>query len=134
MKVNDRAPVVSCAQNARGFTLIELMIAVVIVGILASIAYPAYQDHVRRTRQADAQGQIMAFGSALERYRGKHFSYKGAAMVDLAPQLDENDDYSVAFNTGDGDQSYTISATAQGSMMSGMPTLTLSSAGEASWD
>ena len=134
MKVNDRAPVVSRARSVRGFTLIEVMIVVVIVGILASIAYPAYQDQVRRTRQADAQGQIMAFGSSLERHRGKHFSYDGAALADLAPELNENDDYSVDFDIGAGNQSYTIEATPQGSMMSGMPTLTLNSAGEASWD
>ncbi|MGM8933556.1 type IV pilin protein [Pseudomonas neustonica] len=118
----------------RGFTLIEVMIVVVIIGILVSIAYPAYQDYVRRTRQADAQAQIMAFGSALERYRGKHFSYDGATLSALAPELNANSDYNINFAIGGGDQSYTITATAQGSLMSGMPTLTLNSAGEASWN
>jgi len=132
MKMNDRLS--PRAKRSRGFTLIELMIAVVIMGILVSIAYPAYQDHVRRTRQADAQGQIMAFGSALERYRGKHFSYDGATLPALAPELNGNSDYNVVFAIGGGNQSYTITATAQGSLMTGMPILTLSSAGEASWD
>ncbi len=132
MRVSNR--MVSVAGRSRGFTLIELMIVVVIVGILVAIAYPAYQDNVRRTRQADAQAQIMAFGSALERYRGKHFSYDGATLSALAPELNANSDYSINFAIGGGDQSYTITATAQGSLMSGMPTLTLNSAGEASWN
>jgi type IV pilus assembly protein PilE len=40
---------------AKGFTLIELMIVVAVVGILAAIAYPSYQDSVRKSRRADAR-------------------------------------------------------------------------------
>lgn len=44
---------------ARGVTLIELMIAVAVVAILASIAYPAYQDQVRKSRRSAAQAVMM---------------------------------------------------------------------------
>jgi type IV pilus assembly protein PilE len=44
----------------RGFTLIELMIAVAVVAVLAAVAYPAYTDYIRQSRRAEAQAYLMA--------------------------------------------------------------------------
>lgn len=62
-----------------GFTLIELMIVVVVVGILAAVAYPSYREHIKKSRRADAQSALMAFAQAMERHRTKNFTYVGAA-------------------------------------------------------
>lgn len=67
-------------RTSKGFTLIELMIVVAIIGVLASIAYPAYQDQVRQARRADATGEMLAFASAMERHFTENSTYLGAAV------------------------------------------------------
>lgn len=45
--------------SSRGFTLIELMITVAVIGVLAAVAYPAYLDQVRKARRAEAQAALL---------------------------------------------------------------------------
>src|SRR5690606_3530943 len=96
------------ARFNKGFTLIEIMIVVIILGIIASIAYPSYVEHVRRGHETEAKGQIMEFASALEAHRAKNFTYNGASISVLAPALDTNNHYSPNLALSNNDQSYTI--------------------------
>ena len=54
------------SHSSKGFTLIELMIVVVIIGILAAVAVPAYFNHILRSRQADAYHNLLDIKAAQE--------------------------------------------------------------------
>lgn len=64
-------------RNAGGFTLIELMITVVIVGILAAIALPSYSEYVERGRRKDAIATAMEAQQFAERYFTENRTYVG---------------------------------------------------------
>ncbi len=63
------------ASPQRGFTLIELMISVVIVGILTSVALPSFESHILRARRTDALVATMQVQSAQERFRSNTAAY-----------------------------------------------------------
>lgn len=66
-----------------GFTLIELMIVVAIIAILASIAYPAYDRFVVKSRRAAASGCLMEVAQHAERYQTTKMSYTGLALPSI---------------------------------------------------
>ncbi|MDO6461388.1 type IV pilin protein [Granulosicoccaceae sp. 1_MG-2023] len=60
-----------------GFTLVELLISVVIIGVLSAVAYPSYVKHVYKARRADGLSAIMDMAQRLERCKTTTFSYAG---------------------------------------------------------
>ncbi len=75
------APLLSLRRRARGFTLIELMIAVAIVGILVKLAYPAYIQSVLKSHRADAKAALLDLASREERYFSTANAYTDSAPL-----------------------------------------------------
>ena len=71
--------------SAKGFTLVELMIVVVIVAIFAAIAIPSYQEYVRRAIAAQAQQEMQRISTELERSKARNFNYLGFPSTVVLP-------------------------------------------------
>ena len=103
-------------KQQNGFTLIEVMIAVVIIAVLAAIAYPSYNNHVTKTRRAAAAACLLENQQLLERFYTTNLTYVGSSVVQCANGLDAH--YQVAFDGAVAARSYTITATPQGQQAS----------------
>ena len=79
-------------QAAKGFTLIELMVVVAIVGILAAIAVPTYTEQARKGRRADAVRAIGQVQLSLERWRAENPCY-GQSGVGTCPTFTASGTY-----------------------------------------
>ncbi len=68
-------------RNQKGFTLVELMIVVVIVGILAAVAIPMYRGSVDRAKASEAVAALGSIRSAMRVYYGEHATYINASFT-----------------------------------------------------
>ena len=71
-------------KRAEGFTLIELMIAVIVLGILAAIAYPQYTEFVQRSRIMDATSAMNDFRVRMEQFFQDNRNYAAGAACGVA--------------------------------------------------
>lgn len=75
--------------NQRGFTLIELMITVAVIGILAAVAYPSYTQYIVRANRSAAQSFMFSVNNKQEQYMldARNYAGGGSVLTDLALTL-----------------------------------------------
>ena len=115
-----------------GFSLIELLMAVAIVGILAAIAFPSYQEQIRRGHRAAAQSEMLDIANKQAQFLLVNRAYASKAALTASGYSlpsDVSDRYTYAITIGAGTvPSYTITFTATGSQAAD-GNLTLDSSG-----
>lgn len=99
-------------KHQQGFTLIELLIVVVIAAILATIAYPSYQNYIRQTRLAAVRTQMLHNAQQLERYYTQKRTFKDFPDNKDFPakNLQQNQYFDIGFEGTPSDSGYILKA------------------------
>lgn len=100
-------------QRAGGFTLIELMVTVAIIGILMAVAIPAYTSYVLRARTTEAITALGSFQPFAEQYWSSNRTYAGMAP----PDSPTTGNFSYAFSVTPTASAYTLKATGTNKML-----------------
>jgi type IV pilus assembly protein PilE len=104
----------------RGFTLIEAMIVVALIGIIIAFGYPSYRDQVMKSRRADGMAALLELADRMERHYSDAGTYTKAdgtdiAVTDVFPSF-SSDYYTLSIDSQD-NISFTVSAARKGSQL-----------------
>jgi len=120
----------SLQRGPGGFTLIELMITVAVVAILAAIAIPSYQDHVRKSRRAQAKADLVELGQLLERFHTVQNTYSGFSLAFSQSPREGGAQYNISLDGSATSSAFKLQAVPVGGQASDKcGTLTLDQAG-----
>jgi len=121
--------------KSRGFTLIELMVTIAIIGILAAIVYPSYTSILEKTRRQEAMRTLLEASQYMESYYAMNLSYSAAVSGGLVTGFTANSDFTdyYALTAVAGTSTFTLSATPSGGQSAdSCGTLTITNTGATS--
>jgi len=120
-------------KNARevsaGFTLIEMLIVVAVIGILAVIAYPSFLEQIRKSRRGEAISALNKVSQAQERWRANNASYTtdlSSSGLNLSNPSSGNYTLAVSLDSATQSSRYVVTATATGRQASDSRCATIS--------
>jgi type IV pilus assembly protein PilE len=104
--------------RTRGFTLMELMIAVVVVGILAAAAVPSYREHIASSRRTDAKSALLAIAQLMERNYTERGTYASVTLgtTGIYPSTSPQGYYTLSIVSQDAD-GFSLLATRAGAQV-----------------
>jgi type IV pilus assembly protein PilE len=116
----------------RGFTLVEIMIVIAVIGILSAIAFPSYQDYLIKGRRAAAQSHLMEIAQQQQQYLLDARAYAAdLTTLNLTTPTDISSYYQISVTASEGPPpSFTITATpVSGSAQASDVTLSIDNTG-----